>query len=302
VQNGLAVLRSPDELHVYRLQRTVPELALVDDSFHTKPLLRIQQSADRFQVLALRADAVELYEGNRDALYKVDLAPEVPATAADMPGMEGADAERENRIYGAPSRDGITRHGTHMADEVRSKDTERYFRAVDRAIEKCYSRPMRLPLLLAALPEHQPVFRRVTANPFLRAAAIDVHPADLALDELRQRAWQAILPEYRARLGALISAFRAAEAKGNGSANLVDAAHAAFEGRVATLLIDADRTILGRIEAATGAIETADAGTPGVGDLLDDVGEKVLRTGGEVVVVPSEDMPAESGIAAIYRY
>jgi len=40
---------------VYRLQRPVPELAIVADSFHTKPLLRILQSADRYQVLALTA-------------------------------------------------------------------------------------------------------------------------------------------------------------------------------------------------------------------------------------------------------
>jgi hypothetical protein len=39
-----------------------------------------------------------------------------------------------------------------------------------------------------------------------------------------------------------------------------------------------------------------------VDDLLDDLGERVLATGGEVVVVPTERMPTESGLAAIYRY
>src|SRR5690606_19405192 len=47
--DGLAVLATPDLFKVYRLQRPVPELYVVADSFHTKPLLRIFQSADRYQ-------------------------------------------------------------------------------------------------------------------------------------------------------------------------------------------------------------------------------------------------------------
>lgn len=41
---------------------------------------------------------------------------------------------------------------------------------------------------------------------------------------------------------------------------------------------------------------------PEVGDLLDDLAEAVLRTGGDVVVVPKDQMPSESGLAAILRY
>ncbi|HEX5513293.1 MAG TPA: hypothetical protein VFY81_02780, partial [Gammaproteobacteria bacterium] len=52
-QEGLAVLASPDIFRVYKLQRPVAELAVVADSFHIKPLLRIVQSADRYQILGL---------------------------------------------------------------------------------------------------------------------------------------------------------------------------------------------------------------------------------------------------------
>jgi hypothetical protein len=39
-----------------------------------------------------------------------------------------------------------------------------------------------------------------------------------------------------------------------------------------------------------------------VDDLLDDIGELVLRRGGEVVVVPHERMPADTGLAATFLY
>ena len=88
----------------------------------------------------------------------------------------------------------------------------------------------------------------------------------------------------------------------DGSGDLSDVARAAVEGRVATLLLEADRQIPGRIDAATGALSFANLGDPEVDDLLDDLGEYVLRGGGEVVVVPVERMPTTTGLAASYRY
>ncbi len=66
--DGLAVLAAPGLFRVYTLQRPVAELAVVADSFHTKPLMRIAQSADRYHVLGLSKQGFKVYEGNRDAL------------------------------------------------------------------------------------------------------------------------------------------------------------------------------------------------------------------------------------------
>ena len=71
---------------------------------------------------------------------------------------------------------------------------------------------------------------------------------------------------------------------------------------MATLLIEAQREVSGRIDAATGAVEFGDLEHPEVDDLLDDLGMLALKMGGDVVVVPTEQMPTETGVAAIYRY
>ena len=111
-----------------------------------------------------------------------------------------------------------------------------------------------------------------------------------------------MLPLYLERLGALVERFGEANAKGLGSGDLSDIARAAAAGRIATLLIEADRVIPGRFDRVSGAIEFAPIENPGVDDLLDDLGELVLKTGGEVVIVPPERMPTDTGIAAIYRF
>ncbi|MBK5254980.1 MAG: hypothetical protein JJE39_03015, partial [Vicinamibacteria bacterium] len=67
-QDGLAVLGGPGLFRAVRLPEPVNELVVVADSFHTKPLRRLLQSADRYQVLGLSLGAVRLFEGNRHGL------------------------------------------------------------------------------------------------------------------------------------------------------------------------------------------------------------------------------------------
>src|SRR5690606_33500738 len=85
-QDGLALLAAPGFTRVYRLQRPTPELAVVSDSFHIKPLIRIVQSADRYQVLGLSRKEIRLFEGNRDALDPIEPAEGVPRTITEALG------------------------------------------------------------------------------------------------------------------------------------------------------------------------------------------------------------------------
>ena len=124
----------------------------------------------------------------------------------------------------------------------------------------------------------------------------------MAIDDLRQRAWQVVEPEYQTKLATLAEEFAAAKSKGLGSDDLAQVAEAAAAGRVATLLIESDRRIAGRLAGPTGRVEVADLSDPHVDDLLDDLGELVGRMGGRVWVIPAARMPAHSGLAAIYRY
>ncbi|TAL80428.1 MAG: hypothetical protein EPN75_07225 [Beijerinckiaceae bacterium] len=298
---GLAVFATPTLFKIYVLQRPVRELAIVADSFHTKPLVRVLQSADRYYVLGLNRQEASLFEGNRYALDRVEPAPGMPRTVFDVVGEKEGEPERKNRAYG-PAGPGSTLHGTNVRQEETDADTERFFRAVDDAVLENYSRPSGMPLLLAALPEYHHLFRKVSRNPSLMAGAIDTYAGALSASELRERAWQLVLPHYLERLNGIIERFGAARANGLGSADLADIARAAAAGRTSTLLIEADRLIPGRFDSGTGAIEFASLDEPGVGDLLDDLGEHALKTGGEVVIVPTESMPTDTGIAAIYRF
>jgi peptide subunit release factor 1 (eRF1) len=300
--DGLAVLVATDFFRAYRLQRPVAELAVVADSFHTKPLLRMMQSADRYQVLGINRHEARLFEGNRDRLDEIELAPDVPRTLADVLDRN-AERERATRTHGPIKPQTMGRHGASdvKQDAIRA-DTEHFFRAVDRAVLEHHSRPTGLPLLLAAVPEHHHLFREVSRNPHLLDTTLDVHPDDLTPDALRERAWEQLLPHYLQRLAGLVDRFHAALPRNQATDELAEAAKAAVAGRVDTLLLEAERHVAGRMDAASGAITFGNLDAPDMDDVLDDLGERVLASGGEVIVVPTERMPTRTGLAAIYRY
>jgi hypothetical protein len=299
----LAIFGAPGFFQVFGLQRTTPKLAVVADSFHTKPLWRYLQSADRFQVLALNLHEIKLFEGNRDALDEIDLASGVPHTLTEALGEELTEPHQTVASYGGTGGGSVAMHHGHgdKKDEM-DNDQKRFFHRVDRAILEAHSQPSGLPLILAALPEHQGHFRKHSQNPFLLEEGIEVHADALTLTEFRERAWHIFQPQYQAGLAELADEFAVAKSKGLGQEDLKQVAEAAAAGRVATLLIEADRQISGQIDGATGEIEFNDLSHPEVDDLLDDLGELVLKTGGRVVVVPADQMPTRTGVAATCRF
>lgn len=131
---------------------------------------------------------------------------------------------------------------------------------------------------------------------------MSVNPDSMDGDALRKAVWGALEPRYLARLRALCEAFGNAQADHKGTSDLSDAARAAVQGRVRTLLVEDGRVRAGRIDGATGAIEPDALDHSEVGDMLDDLAEIVLRTGGEVVIVPEERMPSTTGLAAVFGY
>ena len=301
--DGLAVLAAPGWFRVIGLQRTVPELAVVADSFHTKPLRRILQTANRYQVLGLNLHEIKLYEGDRDALEVLPLADGVPRTIEEALGGELTEAHQTVASYGGLGATSGPMHHGHggKSDEVDS-DADRFFRAVDRGVLEMHSRPSGLPLILAALPEHHHLFHAVSHNPSLVSEGIKAHPDSISLDNLRERAWAIFEPLYQARLTALGNDFAVAKSKDLGLDDLELIGEAVAAGRVATLLIEADREIVGQIHDGSANIHLGTTDHSQKDDLLDDLGERVLMMGGQVFVIPAAKMPTTTGAAATCRY
>lgn len=268
--DGLAVFSSPVGFRAFVLPQGVPALAGVGSTFHTAPLRRLLQSVDRYQVLCLSHNQARLFEGHRDALEEMVLGADIPRLA--------------DRVS---AHDGVT------------LDEDRYFRALDGALLKHPSQTTGLPLILAALPEHQHRFRRWSQNKRLLPVGLDVHPGAMNIRALSIMAWHVVEPQHNARQQVWIDAFVVARAQGRSSDDVRKTALAAAQGRVGLLLIESDRSLNGQFDRrnAPGSLNH----NPVSHDVLDDIAELVERQGGAVRVIPASHMPTRSGLAAAMR-
>ena len=274
--DSLAIFRTADYFKVFKLQRDVPNVAIVSDSFHIKPLLRIFQTTDRYEVLALSSRGLKLFEGNRDVLDEIPLIDVIGKNTLSV-------LEEMIRL-----------------DEIENSD--RFFREIDKSILETVSRVSGLPLFLVALPKNQSRFRSISRNPFLINEGVNLNADLMSKDELCKIVWKLARPYYDARMEELIEVYGEAQSRELGSDNISNVVKAAVEGKVETLLLEADRIIPGFINYKTASYEHGDLTNPEVDDLLDDIGECLLSKGGNIVMTPSHLMPTDKGIAAIYRY
>jgi hypothetical protein len=302
--DGLAVFSSTGLFKVVGVHKSFEELAMVADSFHTKPLMQYLQSADRYHVLGLSFHDIRLFEGNRHSLAEIELLPDIPRTITDALGDELTDKHSTVSSYGGTGGESTSMHHGHGGrNEEMEKDAERFFRVVANNIYERYSKPTGLPLILAALTEHHSLFERVSKNPLLLSKSIAVNPTSVSTDKLVKLAWEIMEPEYNLKLDNFVSRFEQARVNGKGSDDYKEVAVAAVEGRVDTLIVEADRIIPVRItNLVTGNTQKKDLINPKVDDLLDDMGALVMKMGGQVMVLPAGKMPSETGLAAIFRY
>lgn len=150
--NGLAVFSAKGIFKVVGLNKPVEELAIVADSFHTKPLRKYLQSVDSYHVLGLTLNNIRLFEGNRHSLTEVTLTTDTPKTKTEALGEELKEKYLTYGTYGG-IRGGSSPmyHGHGGRKEETEKDAEKYFRLVADAVYEHYSKPLGWPLVLACI-------------------------------------------------------------------------------------------------------------------------------------------------------
>ena len=328
-RDGLAMFASDGRARVFRLQRPVPPRAVVTKRFSTLPLLRIAAGLHRCHVLALTGREARIFEGTVwhdgaataiDRLDPVDVVslPGGPACdvlrRGDVVDAETFQPHRVERGLGPVGRAGTTAvHGGagSRQDDV-DDDTAIFLRHVDEVVRDQVSQPSGLPLVLVAGPRVAAAFRGLSKNPLLLEDHVAKDPHLMSADELAA----AVAPVFAAaaaeRSRRAVRAFTQARDHDLAAGDLADIGRAAVAGRVATLLIEIDRFETGVFDRSTGAVQfdggpPRDASRSGgaaieAEDPFGTAAETVLPHGGTILSLPRNDMPTESGVAAIYRY
>lgn len=326
VRDGLAVLATAGHGRVFLLQRPVRPLALVGERFHTLPLLRLAAAAERFHVLLLTSRTAELAEARLwsdphgshiDGLDPLPLRRPDGGTVLALERGDVVDEEifQPHRVQRGLGISGIVHGGVGAKQDDVDADTDIFLRYVDETVHEQASRRAAVPLLLVAGPRLGGRFRRLSKNRLLLAEEVAKDPHLLSEADLAAATTAVLGSLHRRRVSRELHTFFLARDRGLAATDLAEIARAAVAGRVAMLLLEAERFETGRFDPATGAIEpttavaaaSAAAVSPVVTpasatDLFTAVAETVLMHGGGIMTLARNDMPTESGVAAVYRY
>lgn len=297
--DGLAIFLSPNQLRYYCLPIAFPELTVVGDRFHLKPLLQLMSGDGMFSVLALSQNQVRLFQGTRYHLDEVELT-DVPTNIAAALQYDDPEKSLQAHTGSSQGKSGIF-HGQGAGNEDHKNDLLSYFRQVDSGLES-FLKNQQAPLIFAGVDYLLPIYHEANTYSHLLPNGISGNPETLTLAELHTQAWQIAQPYFDLAKGSTISHYE--ELKGSEkTANTIEkVVPAAYFQRVETLFVPIDKTVWGIFDPEGNSIQIHAQQETGDEDLLDLAALHTLTNGGTVYAVEQGDVPEHKAIAAILRY
>jgi len=299
--DGLAVFRSADLTLHYRVPLSFPELVVVADTFHCKPLIKFLQANRHFFVLALSQHGVALYEGTPYSLGLVDL-PALPASLTEALGIEQRESFLNLHSAGK-GREAPIFHGHGVPPtETEKEELARFFRVVDNALWEHVLREEQAPLLLAGVGYYHPIYRAISRYQHLAGPGVEGNFERATPEEIHAQVWPVMSELFRKREDIVLGTY--AELKGSEQATdeLRAVAQATVQSRVHQLFLAEGAHLWGQFARESGNVILHPTQQDTHDDVLDDLAEEVLARGGELLLLPAERMPSVSPLAAILRW
>ncbi len=300
--DGLSLFRSPKSFYKYRVGFGVPELAVVADRFHLKPLFPAIEASRRAYVVALNQDGVTVFEATPDRMTEITI-PDMPASPQ---AEKSADlAEHQPRYHcidsGAPGRRLAQFHG-HSADEGDRKAAYLpYFHRVDEALRKALPEEP-VPIVLTGGDYLSSLFRLASANPLLLKEGVQANPGGSTTESLHQKAWALAEAHFRRLRDEAADEYHRLWHTQRASKELPDTLKAANEGRVKTLFVAVGIQEWGHFDPSSAKVETGSQDAAADQDLLNLAALETFAAGGTVYAVPPGEVPGRGTLAAVYRY
>lgn len=285
--NSLAVLVTPDSLKTFRLPNKLQPFVEVSDRFFLKPLLRALTFPHETFVLALSQASVRLLEVFPDLPPQEIKVGDLPKDAASAVRRASVrDRSPSGRIHGSEGQKVLLRL---------------YARQVDQALRTVLA-GRQIPLILAAVPPLDAIYRSVNTYPQLAADTISASPDGMTELELAQQARSILDRLYSEEIRALKALYEARVGQGRATTDIVAAGRAATFGAIETLLVDIDEIIPGTLDDVDGSVTLAAMPGKKSYGVVDEIAGRALLSGARVLGVRKDDIPERAALAAILRY
>lgn len=305
---GLALFLDANELRIFRLPESFEELAVVGDSFHITPLIPIYEGNGQYFLLSLDQKRPKIYQGSKFKLARVDEL-DLPESLQEM-----FDSFYEfhshlqfhtKTVNPNPDLAG-DRRGMHFGqggDDIdKNAEVRNYFHRFDQALMD-YLDGEDAPLVLAGVGYLHPLYDEINSYPNKVDEGITKDVDRLPVEELHTLSWNIVKDKYQTDVERALGVYRdLADKDGDTSEDIEKIISAAHYQRVHTLFVAENQHVWGQFDPDKNVVRIADEKEPENEDLLGMAVTQTLVNGGNVFVIPQEQIPGKNEAAAILRY
>lgn len=297
---GLVILRSPDLFRTFPVPVPVKDAVVFADHFHILPVLPALTTNKHFYILALSQKHIRMLRCTDHSSMEVSLPDSVPKNL-----QEFLQIDPERPMLSSASGGGIAgaKIGAFGTNDLDKQDEYLYhfYKAVSEGVREFLKNDPG-PVVPAGVEYEIAVLRRANTIPNLSEHAVFGSPESLKGGDLHARALEAVAPDFDAPLRRALDLYEKNGGTDRATADARQVVKAAYETRVAHLFLGEGAKLMGNFDEVAHRVHMPAKPRAGDEDLINATALQTLLHGGDVFVLPQDQVPGKSPMAAVLRW
>ena len=300
MDNGLAVFISEGYFKYIKMPVAPENEVMCEKTFYVSPLIPILACKEYFYLLVISKQKCKLFKADAFGMEYIPV-PDLPEDMMDVKRLSEKDASTV-RVGTSSGTGGANFHGMGGGNPDEKTNIATYFEHVDDILYKQILHTENVPLLLAGVEYLIPIYKSVCDyHNVCNEALTGSHEHD-DKNALYEMAKEVMLPYFRQPMEKALTIYANQSATDLTSYDPAEIIPGAYYGRVSHIFVKKADHLWGTFDETTSELNLGDTESENSEDLLDEALVRTIRNGGEVFVLDQEKMPANSKMAAVFRY
>lgn len=293
---GLAVYISDSETEIFKLPYDIETQVYVNDHFLITPLLPMQSLDGTFCVLTASRQNAKLLKCTRNEVE--DITPGGVSTSVE--DYLEVDPEKQLQFHSGARGQKAVYFGHNANEEDKMIVVEQFFRELEKEITKVM-RERNDPLIVIGLSDNLSLYNKIDNYSRTLEDAIHHNPDELSEMEIKEKGWKVIKKHFLKEMYDSLEKF---SENGNEkvSNNLSEIVEATIMGRSQTVFISKNEKKWGIYDKENQTVHYSNKPSNGDVELLNWLSITAHKTGSKVYILPKDEMPMRSTVAAAYRF
>ncbi|MEX2585291.1 MAG: hypothetical protein WD315_02780 [Balneolaceae bacterium] len=294
---GFVLCMNESVYRIFQLPYSVSEQVYLNDHFLVTPLFPMVSMNGTWHVLALSSKNIRLLRCTREQVE--DVTPDDIFRSIDDYIDEKPEAHLQFHT-GASGKDAMF-FGHGGSNEEKKTLLKKYLHGVEESVTRDMKKSGD-PLLIAATEEVFSMYRSLNKYNRLHEEPIEGHSGEMKAHELRDIGWEKIKTVFLKEMYRAIDQF-SSQKRDEVSNNLSEIVESTVMGKTDTLFVSMDEFRWGHYDETEHTVHLengreSDQST----ELLNWTALKAMEQGARIYVLPRNEMPDRSDIAALYRF